>query len=80
MDEATSCLDPLSEAHILRNVRNCLPSATLIVISHRLSTVAGLGRILVLSAGRIINDGSGEAFLAAHGLPSNAMSPPPPTH
>lgn len=56
LDEATSCLDPSSEALILRNVSDCLSASTLIVVSHRASTVAAFGRILVLSGGRIVED------------------------
>jgi len=56
LDEATSCLDPTSEALILRNVSEYLSTSTLIVVSHRASTLAGLGRVLVLAAGRILAD------------------------
>jgi len=56
LDEATSCLDPASEAVILHNVLNHLSASTLIVVSHRASTVAAFSRILVLSAGRIVED------------------------
>jgi ABC-type multidrug transport system fused ATPase/permease subunit len=58
LDEATSCLDPSSEAFILRNVFDHLSASTLIVVSHRASTVAGFGRVLVLSGGRIVEDSS----------------------
>jgi len=76
LDEATSCLDPSSETLVLQNLRSWLPSATLIVISHRLSTVADFGRILVLSAGRIVNDGGGGAFLASHRSDSKCIAIP----
>lgn len=56
LDEATSCLDPASEAVILHNVLNHLSALTLIVVSHRASTVTAFSRILVLSAGRIVED------------------------
>jgi ABC-type multidrug transport system fused ATPase/permease subunit len=56
LDEATSCLDPSSEAVVLHNVLNYLPASTLIVVSHRASTVAAFERRLVLSYGRIIDD------------------------
>jgi ATP-binding cassette, subfamily B, bacterial len=56
LDEATSCLDPDSEMLILRNVRQCLPVSTLIVVSHRHSTVEAFRRILLLSGGRIVED------------------------
>ena len=56
LDEATSCLDPSSEALILRNVSECLSTSTLIVVFHRASTLSGFGRVLVLAAGRIQAD------------------------
>jgi ABC-type multidrug transport system fused ATPase/permease subunit len=59
LDEATSCLDPSSEALILRNISNYLSASTLIVVSHRASIVAAFSRILVLSAGRIMEDSAG---------------------
>jgi ABC-type bacteriocin/lantibiotic exporter with double-glycine peptidase domain len=54
LDEATSCLDPSSEAFILRNIFDHLSASTLIVVSHRASTVAAFSRVLVLSGGRIV--------------------------
>jgi ABC-type bacteriocin/lantibiotic exporter with double-glycine peptidase domain len=56
LDEATSCLDPAAEALILCNVRQNLSAATLIVVSHRLSTLSTFGRVLVLSGGQIAED------------------------
>lgn len=56
LDEATSCLDPSSEIVVLSNIRRRLGASTLIVITHRLSTVSTFGRVLVLSDGRIVED------------------------
>lgn len=47
LDEATSCLDPAAEALILHNVARYLSTSTLIVVSHRSSTLSGFTRILV---------------------------------
>jgi len=58
-DEATSCLDPLSEELILNNVHLYLPTSTLIVISHRQSTIAKFRRVLTLAGGRIAADSGG---------------------
>jgi ABC-type multidrug transport system fused ATPase/permease subunit len=55
LDEATSCLDSYSEALILRNVMDHLPASTLIVVSHRASTLDLFGRKLVLAAGSILD-------------------------
>lgn len=62
LDEATSCLDAPSETLVLQNVRRCLPGCTLIVISHRLSTLSSFPRILVLSDGQIVEDVRPEEF------------------
>jgi ABC-type multidrug transport system fused ATPase/permease subunit len=65
LDEATSCLDPSSEAFVLRNIRRHLGKSTLIVISHRLSTISTFSRVVALSGGRIVEDGSPETFVSA---------------
>jgi ABC-type bacteriocin/lantibiotic exporter with double-glycine peptidase domain len=56
LDEATSCLDASAEAVILENLRTSLSTSTLIVVSHRASTLSLFRRILVLSRGRVIED------------------------
>jgi subfamily B ATP-binding cassette protein MsbA len=56
LDEATSCLDPSAEAMVLQKLRQ-INAWTLIVISHRLSTFKSFRRVLVLSAGQIVEDG-----------------------
>lgn len=56
LDEATSCLDTFAEATVLERLRGS-HRWTLIVVSHRMSTVQSFGRVLVLSRGRIVEDG-----------------------
>jgi len=63
LDEGTSCLDPTSETVILRNVRDYLSMSTLIVVSHRASTLSVFNRILVLSDGRIVEDLNADALV-----------------
>jgi ATP-binding cassette subfamily B protein len=58
LDEATSCLDSASEEVLLRTIQEILHGSTLIVVSHRLSTISLLPRIIRLSEGRIIEDHS----------------------
>jgi ABC-type bacteriocin/lantibiotic exporter with double-glycine peptidase domain len=65
LDEATSCLDPSSEALVLRNIASYLSESTLLVVSHRLSTLSTFGRIIVLSNGRIASDGTSYLFLSS---------------
>jgi ABC-type bacteriocin/lantibiotic exporter with double-glycine peptidase domain len=69
LDEATSCLDAPSETLILQNVRRHLPGSTLIVISHRLSTLSSFPRILVLADGQIVADVSPEGFSLVQNAP-----------
>jgi len=76
-DEATSCLDSVSEALVLRNVRRDLPTTTLIVISHRLSTISEFPRILVLSEGRIVADGDPDQLMAQSEIYSKLFSAQP---
>jgi ABC-type multidrug transport system fused ATPase/permease subunit len=56
LDEATSCLDPSAETLILERLRTSLSTSTLIVVTHRESTLSLFRRILVISRGRIIED------------------------
>jgi ABC-type multidrug transport system fused ATPase/permease subunit len=58
LDEATSSLDIPSERLVQRALRTILAERTAIVIAHRLSTVEIADRVLVLEAGRIVEDGA----------------------
>jgi ATP-binding cassette subfamily B protein len=68
LDEATSALDSHSEALIQQALAELMQGQTAIVIAHRLSTVAGLDRIVVLEEGAVIEDGSHEALLEQDGV------------
>jgi len=67
-DEATSSLDTESEAQVQEAIERLLADRTTFVIAHRLSTVTRADRILVVSGGRIIEDGSHEGLLARGGM------------
>jgi ATP-binding cassette subfamily B protein len=67
LDEATSNLDLASEARIERAMDVLSEGRTTVVIAHRLATAARADRILVMEAGRIVEDGSHEALLAEGG-------------
>ncbi len=56
LDEATSALDTESEQLIQEALKHLMDGRTTIVIAHRLSTVAGLDRIIVLENGEIVED------------------------
>lgn len=67
LDEATSALDSESEALIQDALSKLMKGRTSIVVAHRLSTVAGLDRIIVLSNGKIVEAGSHEELLKRDG-------------
>ncbi len=68
LDEATSSLDIPSERLVQRALQTILAGRTALIIAHRLSTVAIADRVLVLSDGRVVEDGP-PAELAAAGGP-----------
>ncbi len=67
LDEATSSLDSVTEQAIQNSLDTLMQNKTVIVVAHRLSTIAHLDRILVFNRGRIIEDGSHTELLAANG-------------
>ena len=67
LDEATSALDTKSERRIQDALRNLMQDRTTLVIAHRLSTVEGADRIIVLDAGRIVESGTHAELLERNG-------------
>jgi ATP-binding cassette, subfamily B, bacterial len=67
LDEATSAVDNETEAAIQRSVARISHSRTTLVIAHRLSTVRHADRIHVLDGGRVVEAGTHDELLAAHG-------------
>jgi NHLM bacteriocin system ABC transporter ATP-binding protein len=65
LDEATSALDNISQAAVLEGLAGL--AATRIVIAHRLNTVRGADRIVVLERGRIVQQGTFRALAAEQG-------------
>jgi ABC-type transport system involved in Fe-S cluster assembly fused permease/ATPase subunit len=67
LDEATSALDTQTERSIQESLAEMGQGRSVIVIAHRLSTIADADRILVMEAGRVIEEGTHEALLEAGG-------------
>ena len=67
LDEPTSALDPTTEKAIMETIGELMRGRTTLIITHRLSTVHHLGRIVLLQNGLIAEQGKGPELLAAGG-------------
>ena len=68
LDEATSALDSEVESAIQDSLYRLMEGKTVVAIAHRLSTIAAMDRLVVMDAGRIVEQGSHAELLAAGGL------------
>ncbi|MDB5990167.1 MAG: transporter ATP-binding protein [Herbaspirillum sp.] len=68
LDEATSSLDSITEQAIQETLQDVMRKKTVIVVAHRLSTIAHLDRILVFEHGRIVEQGSHAELLEKKGM------------
>ncbi|MGH6656244.1 MAG: ABC transporter ATP-binding protein [Actinocrinis sp.] len=75
LDEATSALDTRSEALVQEALARLVHGRTVFVVAHRLSTVRGADRIVVLDQGRIVEIGKHEDLLARGGVYANLHLP-----
>jgi ATP-binding cassette subfamily B protein len=68
LDEATASLDPENEALIQQVISKLIAGKTVVVIAHRLRTVAGADKIIVLDEGRLVEQGTHAALMKQKGL------------
>jgi ATP-binding cassette subfamily B protein/subfamily B ATP-binding cassette protein MsbA len=67
LDEPTSALDPTTEAAIMTTIEELMRGRTTLIITHRISTVHGMGKIVVLGKGGIVEVGAGPELVARAG-------------
>jgi ATP-binding cassette subfamily B protein len=83
LDEATASVDSATEQRVQEAIERILEGRSVLVIAHRLSTVRHADKILVLSKGRIVEQGDHESLMARNGVYSElyesglAEDPPP---
>ena len=68
LDEATSALDAESEHLVREALERLMPGRTTLIIAHRLSTVMGADRVVVLEGGRIVQSGPHARLVKEEGL------------
>lgn len=68
MDEATSSLDSLSEAAIMKTIDNIGKGMTTIIVAHRLSTIKNCDQIFVLKDGKLLENGTHINLLNKNGI------------
>ena len=67
LDEATASLDPKTEAEVRDALERLRDGRATVIVAHRLSTIRDADRIVVLVAGRIVEEGSHDELFAAGG-------------
>jgi len=71
LDEATSALDPISEKLIKDALAKLMKNRTSLVIAHRLSTVIHCDKIIVISHGQVVEEGTHQELLDKNGMYAN---------
>jgi ATP-binding cassette subfamily B protein/subfamily B ATP-binding cassette protein MsbA len=68
LDEPTSALDPTTEAAIMETIKELMHGRTTLIVTHRLATIHGVDRIVVLENGKIVEQGTGAELVARGGV------------
>ncbi len=67
LDEPTSALDPTTEAAIMKTIEALMRGRTTLIITHRIATVHGVEKIVVLGPGGVLEVGAGDELVARRG-------------
>ncbi|MCL2353858.1 MAG: ABC transporter ATP-binding protein, partial [Defluviitaleaceae bacterium] len=67
LDEATASIDTETETKMQKAIYNILEGRTSFIVAHRLSTIRGADRILVIDKGRILEEGSHQQLMQKKG-------------
>ncbi len=74
LDEATASLDAENETEIQKALSKLIRSKTVLVIAHRMRTVENADKIVVLSGGRVVEEGSPEELMKRNGIFSHMVA------
>jgi len=68
LDEPTSALDPATESAIMKTIEELMKGRTTLIITHRIATVHGVEKIVVLGPGGVVETGAGPELVAKNGV------------
>lgn len=73
LDEPTAAIDAVAEANIFDRIYKFIENKTVIIISHRFSTVRNADRIIVFDKGEIVEEGSHSELMSLNGKYATAF-------